>query len=204
MTTTSVETYTGQYVDLAKPDPKFIRIEDIAWHLSRIPRFVGATNSENVYNVAQHSVLVLNRVRQSASKDLQTVCFQLCALLHDGHEAYFGDFPGPASQLLDMKMPIKRLKERLQRAIYAGLFGQIRFNGRKFTPYVGTEIDVADRWARTYEAYHLMHSKGRGYYGRAELEEYEMYRNMIVWNPAQAEEAFLRHYEGILELNIKQ
>lgn len=198
MNNTAVETYTGRIVDLSMPNPLNICIEDIAWHLSRQPRFVGATNSETVYNVAQHSVLVLNRTRMKAPSSIQTVCFQLCALLHDAHEAYMGDFPTPAGQLLDLKQPIKRLKERLQRSIYRGLFRGRTFNGGKFVEYVGAEIQSADRWALQYEGYHLMHSKGKDWADAPVLADHEMYRTLIIWDPAKAATAFLREYERLL------
>jgi len=190
--TTTFETYTGRFVDLSKPDPDTIAIDDIAWNLSRLPRFTGSTRSDLVYSVAQHSVLVLNRVRQ-VNADV-TRSLLLTALLHDAHEAYMGDLSSPMCNLLDMKMPVARLKSRLQNAIYRGLLGDIEWDGKKFVQYIGPVVKEADLWARTYEAYHLMHSKGGNWVSSSVLAEEHILRNVLVWSPAKARESFLNHY----------
>lgn len=193
MLSTTMETYTGRRVDLACPDPATVSIDDIAWHLSRQPRFLGATRSDNVYNVAQHSVLVLNRVRQTnpdASKSLM-----LTALLHYAHQAYIGDvIKSPMGELLDLAQPLKRLKARVQNAIYTGLLKELRFDGKKFVAYLGQTIVEADQWAATYESYHLMHSKGNWYAKKVFLEDEYVTRNVIVWTPVKARQYFLNHY----------
>ena len=207
MLATTMETYTGRKVDLAHPDPATISIDDIAWHLSRQPRFLGATRSDIVYNVAQHSVLVLNRVKQIIYKtghhaSEQDVCLLITALLHDAHEAYIGDILKPMGALLDLSQPLKRLKSRIQNAIYTGLFKDVRFNGKKFIAYVGPVIRDADNWAAHYEAYHLMHSKGNWFDSPVLLEEEYIMRNMIVWTPAIAQQYFLNHYRELLALAV--
>lgn len=82
-------TYTGQHVNLAHPDPRTIRILDIAHALSHVNRFTGHT--ELPYSVAQHSVLAACH----APKHLQ-----LEALLHDAAEAYLGDVSSPLKAML--------------------------------------------------------------------------------------------------------
>lgn len=192
---TRMETYTGRLVDLSRPNPADICIEDIAWHLSRIPRFGGATNTENVYTVAQHSVLVLNRVKQTF--DGLDRCLFLTALLHDAHEAYMGDIARPMSNLLDLRAPIKRLKQRLQTAVYRGLCG------KKFEPYPGTLVDDADTWALNYEAYHLMHSKGRDWTDKILLDDEYILRNVIVWPTDYANDAFKNHFSELMPPSLK-
>ncbi len=186
MSSTRMETYTGRLVDLSRPDPDDICIDDIAWHLSRIGRFGGATNSENVYTVAQHSVLVLNRVKQSMQVPGNSLL--MTALLHDAHEAYMGDIVWPMSNLLDLCAPIERLKSRLQRAIHVALCG------KGFEAYEGHVVADADMWARTYEAYHLLHSKGRTMTPYVLLKDEYMLRNMIVWPTQYAEESCKNHF----------
>lgn len=195
MLATTMETYTGRRVDLSHPNPATICIEDIAWHLSRQPRFLGATTSENVYNVAQHSVLVLNRIRQTIPD--ANISLSITALLHDAHEAYIGDILRPMGQLLDLKLPLKRLKKRLQSAIYTALLKDVLFGGKKFVQYTGNAVHEADNWAACYEAYHLMHSKGNWFPIQVPLEEEYIMRNMIVWTPAQAQSSFLNHYRDL-------
>ncbi len=194
--TTRMETYSGKLVDLSAPDPKDICIEDIAWHLSRTSRFVGAAHSEETYSVAQHSVLVLNRVKQTAmnvSKELL-----LTALLRNAYKAYMGDIAIPMSNLLDMRGPIQRLRERLQRAIYKGLLGDIQFDAKPFVQVEDLVIDIAKAWALSYEAYHLMHSKGRHYPNHVFLSDEYVLRTIIVWPAEYAAEAFKNHYAELL------
>jgi uncharacterized protein len=64
-----------------------IMMLDIATHLSRIPRFLGATR--DFYSVAQHSVLVSILLQDYGP---QTAAY---GLLHDAHEAFMGDIPTP-------------------------------------------------------------------------------------------------------------
>jgi 5'-nucleotidase len=193
---TRMETYTGRLVDLSRPNPADISIEDIAWHLSRIPRFGGATNTENVYTVAQHSVLVLNRVKQTSDQPDHVLL--LTALLHDAHEAYIGDIIRPMSNLLDLRAPILRLKQRLQKAVYVGLLG------KKFEPYVGSLVDEADTWACNYEAYHLMHSKGKTWTEPVLLDDEYILRNVIVWPTDYANDAFKNHFQELMPTACKQ
>ncbi len=195
MLVTTIETYTGQKVDLAKPDHDAINVNDISWHLSRQAKFLGATTSDNVYSIAQHSVLVLNRVRQlepDASIDLL-----ITALLHEAPAAYIGDLVKSIGQLLDLAQPLRRLEDRLRAAIYTGLLKDHRFNGRKFVPYIGPVMKEAGDWVTSYEAYHLMHSRGKWYSRSILLDEEFIMRNFIVWTPAQAQRSFLNHYRDL-------
>ena len=61
------------------PKAAQISLKDIAYGLSRINRFNGATDGEP-YSVAQHSVLVSRECK-----------YPLHGLFHDAHEAYLGD-----------------------------------------------------------------------------------------------------------------
>lgn len=67
-----------------------IDIRDIARGLSKINRYNGQTNVP--YSVAQHSVLV---------SKLCLPVFSFAGLMHDAHEAYFGDMPTYVKRLLD-------------------------------------------------------------------------------------------------------
>ena len=82
-------TIMGNWVDLKNPDPETIRIGDIAHSLARICRFTG--HVESFYSVAQHSVLVAQRLCEDGYS--ATTCMH--GLLHDAHEAYIGDLPRP-------------------------------------------------------------------------------------------------------------
>ena len=191
---TRMETYTGKLVDLSRPDPATICIEDIAWHLSRIARYGGATRSERVYCVGQHSVIVMNRVKQLTATMPPNPMRLAKSLLHDGHEAYTGDPIAPMSELLDLRVPMLRLKERVQQAIYESLF-----KGLDFDTSDDPIIHEADLWARTYEAYHLMHSRGKDWFPQAQLDEEYMVRNFIVWSPGYAYDSFKNHFTDLLK-----
>ena len=199
---TKMETYTGKLIDLSRPEPSDFCIEDIAWHLSHVSRFAGAPRSDTTYSVAQHSVLVMNRVKQTASEVTKPLL--LSALLHDAHEAYMGDVSRPMSNLLDLRYPIQRLKDRLQKAIWLGLLGDIREAGKQLPQYAGALISDADNWALAYESYHLMHSAGKHYDHVEALDEEYILRNLIVWQPRYAYESFKNYFEDLLPNSSKQ
>lgn len=95
---TKMLTRTGQVVDLLDPSPHTIKLTDIALHLSRIPRFNGATL--RTWSVADHSLLVADLMGAEADPDLA-----LAALLHDAHEAFIGDVIQPLKSALGEDRP---------------------------------------------------------------------------------------------------
>lgn len=121
---TVVRTYSGKNVDLINPGIGSIDIRDIAHHLALTNRFGGASTLP--YSVAQHSVYV---VKHLASRKA-TPQVQLRGLLHDGHEAYLGDFTRPVKWIIrpvkwiiddwsSDAAPISYLCDRLDAAIFA-------------------------------------------------------------------------------------
>jgi hypothetical protein len=82
-------TYTGRRVDIPQPGPGQVTITDVATHLSRIPRFVGAT--QYPWCVAAHSL----HCASLAEAERFPPEAQLAALLHDAHEAFCSDIPSP-------------------------------------------------------------------------------------------------------------
>ena len=115
-------TYKGKRFDLPSPKPEQIDIVDIATHLSRIPRFVGATS--RFVSVAQHSISVAYlsvAIAQyyATPPHLEiTVLLEMLkeGLLHDAHEAYTGDTPSPVKALVPA---IRDAEGRLDRVIRA-------------------------------------------------------------------------------------
>lgn len=95
---TTMLTRSGQVVDLLAPSPHSIKLTDIAMHLSRIPRFNGATL--RTWSVADHSLLVADLIGPEYEPELA-----LAALLHDAHEAYVGDIIQPLKMALDTNHP---------------------------------------------------------------------------------------------------
>jgi len=79
----------GRRVDLPEPLAGQVHIDDIAAHLSRLPRFAGATT--HPWPVAAHSLHVAALARRAVA----SAAVQMAALLHDAHEAYCSDIPSP-------------------------------------------------------------------------------------------------------------
>jgi len=114
----NMNTCSGLPVWPASPRAEDIRIEDITGALSRVCRYNGHlkdghwlydTDDEcttrawvhfEIYSVAQHSVLVEQKVREwsvneSCSADYSSNHLLLAALLHDAHEYVLGDMVKP-------------------------------------------------------------------------------------------------------------
>lgn len=173
---TSIETYTGKYVDYLDPRPEDICIEDIARGLAYTARFAG--QSTRLYTVAEHSVRVMQRVPTK---------LQLAALLHDAHEAYMCDWPTP-----------------LKNAVGPRVFDDIAFDldmaiARHFdfcvVDFVTHEVKAADRYMLRREAATLKYSHGRGdHWGN-----YDHYVPLagICWEPDEAERRFLDAFHSI-------
>ena len=113
-------TVSGKLIDLFKPDPALITLEDIAHGLSNICRWNGHTKS--FYSVAEHSFRVAKLVQPSK---------RLTALLHDAEEAYWGD----------VISPLKKLYPAMTEAMVS--FRQVIFD--KFNvPAIDSEVCKAD------------------------------------------------------------
>jgi hypothetical protein len=92
---TIMATVGGSYVDINAPDPRTIKIEDIAHSLGTLCRFSGHT--WQFYSVAEHSVLAATLAERRCPDDPG---FCMLALLHDAHEAYLSDIPSPVKRRL--------------------------------------------------------------------------------------------------------
>lgn len=92
-----ITTFSGRTLDYLNPRPEAIHIDDIALHLSRMPRFSGAT--KRFYSVAQHSCGVERIIRALYGVDSYALRYE--ALLHDAHEAYMGDVPTPLKRAIN-------------------------------------------------------------------------------------------------------
>lgn len=113
-----IRTHSGELVDLACPDPATIKIEDIQYALSRIPRFTGHTDQSTILSVAQHSIVVGQLVAREPAACKRHPELPLYALLHDAHEAYLGDIATPAANVIG-KERIAEVKTKVQDAIHA-------------------------------------------------------------------------------------
>jgi len=84
-----VDFFSGLEIDLMAPNAKQVRIDDVAYSLSKQCRFNG--NVDDFYSVAQHSVLCSRLVDADAA---------LPCLLHDAHEMINGDVTRPVKAYL--------------------------------------------------------------------------------------------------------
>lgn len=153
-----LETVTGRLVDVTKPDPDSIYIEDIAWGLSRMARFCGHTITEIPYNVAQHSVFVADELlynTEITDPSIDRCRLVLLGLLHDAAEVYTGDWPSPIKRIPELRPHIKALEATLMAAIYQS------FDIEPPTDAEEALIKRADRIAQKIEAHAFMPSRGR-------------------------------------------
>ncbi len=79
----------GRRINLQNPRPEDVHIEDIAYALSRTPRFTG--HSDPSWTVGQH-LLYCSRL---VARNYGSHALQLAALVHDFPEAYLGDVSAP-------------------------------------------------------------------------------------------------------------
>lgn len=103
---TTMTTHSGVVFDLADPKAADVLIGDIAHHLSLINRFNGATCRP--YSVAEHSILVMDVMLVDLGVEDTDALF--AGLMHDAHEAYFGDITSPIKSLLGARGALTELK----------------------------------------------------------------------------------------------
>ena len=106
---TWIQTVTDERFDLLEPKPEQVNVIVIAHALSRTCRFGG--HVRQFYSVAQHSVLVSQRVPEP---------YRLHALLHDAAEAYIGDVTRPVKQVVNAisRNEFRAFEERIEGAIW--------------------------------------------------------------------------------------
>lgn len=92
---TTLTLSNGRGIDLLNPQACDISFEVIAEHLAKENRYNGATPGL-VYSVAQHSV----HAAETALEDTGNEDLAARLLLHDGHEAFFGDDTTPKKKAL--------------------------------------------------------------------------------------------------------
>lgn len=85
-----IRTISGTKFYYARPTTAMVKLDDIVWSLSRMPRFMGHTQGEP-YTVLRHSCFV---------HDLAPDDCKLEALAHDFGEAYATDVPSPLKRTL--------------------------------------------------------------------------------------------------------
>ena len=141
------ETYTGRRVDFTNPDPDSICIEDIAHSLARTCRYGGHCHTEGIWSVAEHSLVV----EYYLDEHFRIYRLRLLGLLHDATEAYIGDLPPMAKELLP---EYQRWEANCERAILKAFIIWPHGLGER------ERVKEADRAALAAEAAAFMASKG--------------------------------------------
>ena len=134
---------SGRRLDLLDPSPFDIEIEDIAHGLARVARWNGQTKGPLPFNVAQHSVIVMEICAELRPE--WPAKWRLAALLHDAPEYVIGDMISPFKAALGDSY--KSVEARLQRAVH------LRFGLPADLPErAEAVIKRADRICAYYEA----------------------------------------------------
>lgn len=190
-----VETFTGKFVDVEKPDPATICVEDIAHALANTCRYGG--HCQEFYSVAEHAVFVSYRLERKYGR----VALSMLGLHHDDAEAYLGDIPRPIKPLLGRKY--EQLTARVDKSIgYALKLPYPTTDGH-------TKIKDADNWSLFVEARYLLPSQGKhwweGLQGARTWEIGDMPSRIVVpdyWrgglDPSDAEAVYLQRHRELL------
>ena len=114
---------SGRRLDLIDPSPLDVEIGDIAHGLARVARWNGQTKGQEIFSVAQHSLLV--EALFAAGQPRTSGKARLAALLHDAPEYVIGDMISPFKAAIGGDY--KRIEARLKRAIHIrfGLPGEL-------------------------------------------------------------------------------
>jgi 5'-deoxynucleotidase YfbR-like HD superfamily hydrolase len=182
----TLETVSGKKVDVSNPDPSTIDISDIAWALSRMPRFSGHTIPYIPYSVAQHCIRVMKELAPHGPQ------IQLYGLLHDAAEAYINDLPSPVKHIPEIHAVIKKLEDRLMLTIYEAL------DIRPPTAEEEAIVKESDKIQQAVEAHNFMYSRGSDWnlpkVTFKKLQEFEQPKTSV-----EAYELFLGYYEILLK-----
>lgn len=175
---TSVETFSGHYLDYLAPQPEDIELHDIARGLSLTHRF--AAQIAHRYSVSEHALYVRNRVIERGHPELA-----FAALHHDSHEAYLGDWPSPLKCVVEARAPglFDELAGKIDQAICAkfGIDAELMHH---------PVVKEADEYALRREAATLKYSHGIGPHWR--------YRKALApladigWSEGRAAREFIR------------
>jgi len=179
---------SGRRLDLIDPSPLDIEIADIAHGLARVARWNGQTRGDEIFSVAQHSLLVeaiFSALDAQAPREAK-----LAALLHDAPEYVIGDMISPFKAVMGGEY--KEVERRLLAAIL------LRFGLKPaFEPELAKAIKAADGDAAFYEATELAGfalAEARKFFTkpRVELKDFAPY--VAPWRPQEAQAQFLARF----------
>lgn len=188
ITSTTIETVTGKFVDICNPDPSQIDIHDIAWSLSRMPRFVGHTITKIPYCIAQHCMLVAERIQKAYPTDIELI---LKGLLHDAAECYTSDLPSPLKNVPEIRPIIKKIEKQLDDVIFKSL------NMLPITEEEHKIIKTFDKISQKIEGYAFMNSRGMYWDGMPEVSIVDLQNFEPPLSNIDAYEKFLKIFNEL-------
>lgn len=145
-------TVSGRWVNVERPSPEDVHLDDIVWALSRICRYGGHIREH--YSVAQHSTEVwdyMTRVLAPGDRRLQ-----LAALVHDFSEGYLNDIISPIKHL-DLGR-YKEFESAWSRAIEKRVGLPAHILEDEYVKYADNVI----YWAEDWDLRRGIHSKREG------------------------------------------
>ena len=182
----TLETVSGRKINVTEPDPSTIEITDIAWSLSRMPRFSGHSIPYIPYSVAQHCIQVMKELAPHGPR------IQLHGLLHDAAEAYINDLPSPIKHIPEIHAVISKLEDKLMITIYDAI---------GIDPPTEEEeliVKIADKHQQAVEAYNFMYSRGHDWnlpkVSFQKLQEFEQ-----PLTSTKAYDLYLKYFELLIE-----
>jgi 5'-deoxynucleotidase YfbR-like HD superfamily hydrolase len=183
---------SGRRLDLLDPSPLDIEIEDIAHGLARVARWNGQTVGDNIFSVAQHTLLVDEVARRRFGEGDQRLA--LAIMLHDAPEYVIGDMISPFKAVIGDAY--KAVEKRLLVAIHR------RFGLAPDLPAdVIKVIKAADRGAAFLEATQLAGfaaAEARRFFGARPTLPPALERDYLTpWPAPEAERRYLDRFAKI-------
>jgi 5'-deoxynucleotidase YfbR-like HD superfamily hydrolase len=184
---------SGRRLDLLDPSPLDVELEDIAHGLARVARWNGQTAGDNIFSVAQHSLLVEALARAKLPRLGRAG--RLAVLLHDAPEYVVGDMISPFKAVIGDSY--KAVEKRLLGAIHQ------RFGlPARLADDVHELIKTADRSAAYLEATRLAGfeaAEARKFFGRPPKFSAALERDYLTpWPAGTAEARYRERFEKIL------
>ena len=183
---------SGRRLDLLDPSPLDVEIVDIAHGLARVARWNGQTSGDNIFSVAQHTLLVEEVARLRFGEPDRRLALAL--MLHDAPEYVIGDMISPFKAVIGDAY--KAVEKRLLVAIHR------RFGLAPDLPAdVIKVIKAADRGAAFLEATHLAGfsaAEARRFFGARPALPLAVERDYVSpWPAPEAERRYLDRFAKI-------
>lgn len=144
-----IELASGAFLELTRPDPAVITLDDVAHGLAHTCRFAG--QSSVFYSVAEHACVVADKLRSLGHG--RRIIF--AGLHHDDAEAFIGDVSAPLKDLIpDYHAIERRTTTAIGMALHLPMLNYAESHA----------VKAADHWALAAEAHHLMRSQGANWW----------------------------------------